>query len=283
MENNLDTSVTTTKNILTFIIPVRHPDNTDNWKRVKKNLRDTVRSITLQDTDGWQAVIVANHGADIPNLPPGFSVCYVDFPPNPLYRQGNADREKFWEAVRSDKGWRILAGLLQANAPGHIMIVDDDDFISKKLTSFVKAHATTSGWFIRDGYIWSDGGKLLYKYADFSRLCGTSHIVRADLYNIPQSLQAADEQYVRRMLGSHIFLHDHLDASGTPLEPLPFIGAIYRTGHADAHSRSIGIIGQFFLHKYLLRHPRELLKRLTRLRYKSHKIQREFFSDGTTY
>ena len=48
------------------------------------------------------------------------------------------------------------------------------------------------------------------------------------------------------MLGSHVFLHEQMEASKTPLAPLPFIGAIYRIGHAEAHSRSGGILRKFF-------------------------------------
>ena len=36
-------------NILTFIIPVKHPENTANWKSLKLLLQDTIRSIQQQD------------------------------------------------------------------------------------------------------------------------------------------------------------------------------------------------------------------------------------------
>ena len=156
------------------------------------------------------------------------------------------------------------------------MVVDDDDLVSPRLTSFVAATPMAFGWYIRNGYVWS-GGSLLYHHGDFSRLCGTSHIVRADLYRLPSNLETADETYIRRMLGSHVFLHDHLAEIGMPLAPLPFPGAVYRTGHIGAHSGSVGVFQSYILHRYLLRSPVELIRRVCRLQLKTKAIRRTFF------
>ncbi len=120
------------KNILTFIIPVRHQDNASDWRSLKDRLGQTIHSISSQDVEGWKAVIVANHGADLPNLPRNFDVKRVDFPPNQFYAKGSVDIWKYQDAVRFDRGRRILAGPLHAGEMGHIMIVDDDDFISRR-------------------------------------------------------------------------------------------------------------------------------------------------------
>ena len=82
------------------------------------------------------------------------------------------------------------------------------------------------------------------------------------------------------MLGSHIFLHEHLDATGTPLAKLPFLGAVYRIGHAEAHSQSDSIPRKFFLNKDLLRQKKEFCRRLTRLRVKNRGLEKEFFGRG---
>ena len=229
------------KNVLTFVIPVRHQDNARDWRRVKQILAQTVCSISAQEGEGWKAVIVANHGADLPPLPHRFDVKRVDFAPNAMHEQGNLDREEFWEAFRIDKGRRVLAGMLHAGDVGHFMIVDDDDFVSRKLTSFVANNSNSNGWVIRDGYIWSEGSGFLFLHPDFSGLCGSSHIIRADLYKLPPSIDAASGFDITRLLGSHRFIHGYLDAEGTPLAPLPFPGAIYRVGNAQSHSRTPGI------------------------------------------
>lgn len=262
---------------LTFIIPVRHQENAKDWSKLKSNLTQTLRSLSLQTNDNWKAVVVANRGAELPTLPPRVEVAWVDFPPNALHERGSADQETFYEACRLDKGRRILAGMLHAGATRYLMVVDDDDFVSRRMTQFVVDHDGAHGWYVQEGYIWEDGGNYLYRYAGFSKLCGTSHIIRSDLYQLPASFDAASEEYIKRMLGSHIFIDGELTRRGTALAPLPFDGAVYRVGHPNAHSKSQGMFAKYFLHKWLLRRPFELLRRLRRLKYLGAGLRAEFF------
>jgi hypothetical protein len=263
--------------ILTFVIPIRHPQNSKDWPALKQRLADTIRSIAGQDDTRWRGVIVANKGSDLPALPSKFELKQVDFPPNPMVEQKGNDLETFRDSFRLDKGRRVLAGILGADRTGYLMIVDDDDFVSCRLTSFVAAHRGESGWYVRDGYVWRDGGKLIYKYADFSRFCGTSHIIRAGLYELPVSVEAADPDYLRKIFGSHIFIREYLEERGERLEPLPFAGAIYRIGHAGAHSKSPGLIKQFFFKRELLRNPLELVGRFARLRLLGANVRGQFW------
>lgn len=263
--------------VLTFVIPVRHPDNARDWSELKSNLAVTLASLANQAETGWRAVVVANRGADLPALPEGVQVKWVDFPPNSLHEQGSSDREVFYEAVRLDKGRRILAGMLDIGPTDYFMVVDDDDLISDKLTGFVKQHRGENGWFVYHGYVWSPGKTLIYRYPNFSMLCGTSHIVRADLFALPASLELADQAYIKKMLGSHVFITKHLNEQGTPLAALPFPGAIYRTGHTGSHSRSKDILSTYLLHRWLLKRPIELGRRLGRLRLLGGGLRREFF------
>jgi hypothetical protein len=260
---------------LTFIVPVRHQANAKDWPALKRNLTETLKSIANQTDARWQGVVIANQGADLPDMPAQFSVVRVDFPPNPLHDMGSADLEAVYDAFRLDKGRRVLAGLVAVQPQGHVMICDDDDFVSCRLVEFVYNNRTKNGWWIQDGYVWADGGNLLYRYRDFSHLCGTSHIIRADLYALPQKMDGWSEAQIKRRLGSHRFIKDDLDASG-PLEPLPFFGAVYRVGHAGAHSRSTGLVRKFFNWR-LLKSPKEFVDRLLRLRLLNNATRREFF------
>jgi hypothetical protein len=260
---------------LVFIIPVRHPQNAKDWEQLKANLLQTFASISAQTNATWRALVVANHGADLPPMPAGFEAVFVDLPPNPLYELGD-DQEAYFEAVRLDKGRRILAGLFQAQTQGHIMLVDDDDFVHRDLASFSARHPTANGWYVRDGYLWNEG-RLLYKYRDFSHLCGTSHIIRSDLFKLPARIEDASDAFVRRRLGSHRFIADDLRTEGTPLSPLPFAGAVYRVGHAGAHSQSQSILRKFFFGPEAPRNPLRLLRRLTNLRIFSSSGRAKFF------
>lgn len=263
--------------VLSFIVPVPHPANARNWPRLRENLAQTIRSISAQNHPDWRAVVVANHGSDLPPMPSRFSVTYVDFAPNRIDELDPGDRNGLYDAVRLDKGRRVLAGMLEAGQTDYFMIVDDDDLVSDRLAGFVAANRGCNGWFLRDGYVWSDGGKLLYLYDDFSNLCGTSHIVRADLYGLPGSVPAATGLYLQRHLGSHIFIEDLLAERGTPLAPLPFPGAVYRIGHSESVSRSRGILRTFIVGRNLLSDPLRALRSLRRLRPLTGGRRREFF------
>ena len=265
------------KNVMTFVIPLRHPQNSPDWLALKRRLSETIRSIAGQDDVRWRAIIVANEGADLPPLPRNFAVKRVDFPPNPMFEQGDNDLEAFRDCVRLDKGRRVLAGILEAKSTGYVMVVDDDDFVSCRLTSFVASHSGESGWYVRNGYIWGDGGKLIYEYADFSKFCGTSHIIRTDLYELPASVETADPDKIRRFFGSHVFIREFLEERGNALRPLPFVGAIYRVGHAGAHSNSPGLIKQVFLSRELLKNPLKLVGRLARIRLLDADVRHHFW------
>jgi hypothetical protein len=265
-----------TEALLTFLVPVRHPKNAKNWQLLKSNLAQTAQSIAAQTDPRWRAIVVANREADLPDFPDGFAVIRVDFPPNLQYDLGSAALDDVYEAVRFDKGRRILAGLMEVKPQGHIMLVDDDDLVSNRLTEFVAQNSASNGWFIENGYLWSEGGRLLLKCKNFSGLCGTSHIVRSDLYIIPHKVDDNAEAYAKRIFGSHIMIEKYLRDSGTPLAPLPFHGAIYRVGHAGAHSQSSSIL-KTILGEGVLKRPRRAIRQLLSVRWLTTPLRREFF------
>jgi hypothetical protein len=266
-----------TATAITFIIPVCHPANAKSWASVKNNLAQTVKSIASQSISDWNAIIVANRGADLPALPSGFDVKWVNFPPNPLSRQLCADQEQFYDGIRIDKGRRVLAGMLHAGKMGHVMVVDADDLISNRIASFVAYHREESGWFIREGFAFQETSRLLLLNRNFHKLCGTSHIVRSDLYRLPQRAEDASEIYINRSLGSHIFIEEMLRSAGTPLTPLPFAGAIYRMAHPDSVTKSRGIIRSFFWQRALAKSPLKLFKQLFHLRVMTTSLRSEYF------
>ena len=262
---------------LTFIIPVRHPANSRDWTQQVCTLLETVASISNQTHSGWRAIVVANTVAELPELPSQFDVERVEFPPNPHHEKASVEIEQFYDAFRLDKGRRVLAALLKARESRFIMIVDDDDFVSCKLTEFVAGHSFSNGWTIQDGLVWGDGGSILYRHCNFSSFCGTSHIVRTDLYEIPEKFGTASNSYIKTMLGSHRFIGPYLASKGTPLETLPFLGAVYRTGHSGAHSKSGQILPKFIFNKDNLRRPFAVPRHLARLRLLTPALRREFF------
>ncbi|MET0382558.1 MAG: galactosyl transferase [Burkholderiaceae bacterium] len=264
--------------MLTFIIPVRHQDNARDWLQLVDYLRSTVGTLAGQDDPRWQAVIVANEGARLPEFPAKVRVHRVTFPPNPFHDPESADLETYRDAVRLDKGRRILAGMRAAGPTDYFMVVDDDDFVGRGVAGFVGRAAGQPGWHFGAGYVWSTGGRLLYVHDNFHKYCGTSHVVRADLIDLGIGDDEAGVAYVKRMLGSHIYIADDLAARGTPLAPLPFIGAVYRIGHAGSHSRSSSVLRTFLLNRWVLKSPRRTWRALRRFRLKTPAVDREFFA-----
>lgn len=263
--------------LLTFVIPVRHMENAPNWPALKQKLRQTANSIANQTHPDWRAVVVANAGADLPAMPSNFSVVSVDFPPNPLYKRGGLSEDAFHGAVRLDKGRRILAGMLSAPDSRFFMTVDDDDFISARLVDFVARHDHENGWVINDGYIWDDGGSILYVTDTFNNVCGTSLIIRSDLFGTPANLEVAEPEWIKTMLGSHKLVIPILEAQKTPLKPLPFRGAVYRVGQATSHSGAGSLLRTYLFNKGTMKNPGLFIGNLMRLRFLNLGRKREFF------
>lgn len=265
------------KTYVTFVIPVRHQENSNDWGRLKANITQTIASVAAQTNKSWRAIIVANEGADLPELPQNFEVLRVDFPPNNMHELHSGDKEAFYDAFRIDKGRRVLKGMLHHTDTIFYMIVDDDDFVSNQLVDFVSKNSTCNGWKINEGYVWGDGGNLLFIHDDFANFCGTSLIIRADLYQLPASFALATIDYIKTMLGSHVKIGKILADQGSPLESLPFRGAVYRIGHAGAHSKSPKIMKMYFFNKYFLFKPLKLFKNIFKLRLLNKPILKEFF------
>jgi len=264
--------------LLTFVIPVRHQENAKDWQALKARLSVTLASIANQSSDDWEGIVVANEGADLPPMPKGFRVLRVDFPPNPLHdRTGATDLAPYYDATRMDKGRRILSGMLAGDNSRYFMVVDDDDLVSKNLVAYVSRHEGANGWAISRGYVWTEGGKLLFQSDNFHMTCGSSHIIRSDLYELPRSLAEADDDWLKTRVGSHIRHVAILAENGVPLEHLPFNGAIYRVGHRGSVSRSKGMLRKHVITRQTVKSPGRLLQNVFRLRWLSGGIKREFF------
>ena len=113
------------------------------------------------------------------------------FSPESAARKAGAATEDFLDAFRIDKGRRVLKGMLRARDSRFFMISDDDDFVSSRIAQFVADHRDANGWIVDDGYVWDDGGEILYRHRHLNHVCGTTLIVRSDLYRLPDTFEAA--------------------------------------------------------------------------------------------
>lgn len=260
---------------LVFVIPVRHPDSVADWGIVRRDLARTIASVARQTGTGWECRVVANRGADLPALPPGFSLREVDLPRPDLPDRITA-QEAFFDGVRHDKGLRLLAGMRDVAPDSYVMPVDFDDFISRRLAAFVTENQGAPGWFVREGHVY-DGGRWTFLSRRFHERCGTCLIVRRDLLGRLETADGAPElETVKRNLGSHIFLKPDLAAAGTPLAPLPFPGALYRIGNPQSTSGTSGLFRTMTPWSQIRHHPRTMLPTLLRYRPVGAALRQEF-------
>lgn len=222
---------------LCFVTSLRHPLNSNNYARVEQLLAETVGSWDRQDRPGWSGVVVGNREPRV-DLPGCVTFVKVDFPP-PSNEVGPMTGIP---AVLRDKGTKLAVGLAAARTTGatHVMFVDADDLVSRRVAGFVADHPRSRGWIISHGWRWSAQRRSVREHrGDFHMQCGTSHIVRTDLYPAPElsanptqrELYAAYGNILERWLGSHMHVGADLD-----LPILPFAGSLYRVGSGESHS-----------------------------------------------
>lgn len=260
---------------LTFVVPVRHHHGVSGWSETMVRMRETARSIAAQTSGNWACVFVASRDTPMPTLPKGVEVVRVDLPRAEL-PDGRLDQEARFEAIRADKGRRVLAGILAAEPPGHVMIADFDDFVSKRLAAFVEEHAGANGWYMSSGYVYDGSNYVLRMAEGFDAFCGTSLIIRAGLFDVPASLETADETYLRQWFGSHKFAKAKLAEAGHGLSPLPFDGAVYRLGSGVSGVASIRSV--FLPRWFVRRRPSTFLRNLAALRPVSARFRGEFLA-----
>lgn len=258
--------------LLTFIIPVRHQDNAKDWPLLVSNLKQTVASLVNQTNQDFSIIIVANHGAVFPDFNEKVAIVRVDFSPNLVHDKGNATQDEFLDAFRLDKGRRVLEAMKVSSESSYFMIVDDDDLVSRNIVDYVSENKGNDGWVINKGYLWNSGGNILLKHNALNNVCGTTLIIRSELYRLDEDFHEYSIETIKDMLGSHKRIIDILKLKGHILKALPFSGAIYRVAHSGSHSQNGGILD--YIHP---RNPKLLLKNIFKLRLKTVSINKEFF------
>ncbi|MBC6418108.1 MAG: glycosyltransferase family 2 protein [Prochloron sp. SP5CPC1] len=229
--------------MLVFITSLRHPQNRNStsFDEVLRLLETTLKSVCNQTSDRFRVIVVCHKQPSLAFHHPQIEYLEVDLPiPSPLQQARIG-----MPALRRDRGCKYLLGLrlAQKYQPSHIMFFDCDDYISNQLAAWVAEYPTANGWFFQQGYLYDRNNQTLGILEDFYLYCGTSHVVRADLYLCPLSLPAqpsqeeilatVGEHYLLYILGSHRWVSTHLETQGNPLTPLPFSGAIYHVGHGE--------------------------------------------------
>lgn len=213
--------------MLVFVIPLQSMAIAKSWERVSQLFEQCVQSVCQQTSSHFHVIAVCHEKPHTPFKHPNLSYVEVDFPV-PDISSGTA--AEIVNRKRTDKGRKQLRGLVAAQElnPTHTMLLDGDDRISRRLAEFVHQHPQANGWFFNKGYRYASASSWIYKKTSgFHTMCGSCNIVRNDLNKIPNNPE------YNRGYGYYKFYIDHakvvkvLAEEGTPLEALPFLGAVY--------------------------------------------------------
>lgn len=206
--------------MLVFMIPLKSARSAASWQRVSELFAGTIASVCAQTSGDYRAVVACHE------LPEGyFSHPKVEFiqighPPPPL-----SDRK----ARRVDKKRKLYAAFQRARhySPNHVMFLDSDDLVSKRVAEYVAGRPAENGWYLRSGYIHcGNQERVHFERRRFHQWCGSSHIVRPELLEF--RLRPGEALHYM-----HRFLVRDLKERNIRLSVLPFPGAMYRVSHGD--------------------------------------------------
>lgn len=203
--------------MLVFVIPLKSPKVAKSWSYVSGLFERCLRSVCNQSAAEFHAIVVCHERPQIDFSDPRVSYIDVDF----------AVPDSLLNSLHRDKRRKVLTGLIRAREyrPSHVMIVDADDCVSRRLSEFVGRNPRSHGWYIENGYVYQDGSeRILFKGQNFYRWCGTCNIVRYDLLDLPPT---PDDPRTVLLPFGHAQVKETLAVRGTPLAPLPFPGAVY--------------------------------------------------------
>lgn len=191
----------------------------NSWTKVTHLCARTVRSACAQTCPDFRVIIVCNEIPEIRFEHPNLEFMTIDFSP-----PGKATQER-----NKDKWRREFAGLRRSFTyhPSHVMMLNADDCVSKRLADHVARNQSANGWYLKKGYFHTDSQSLVHlERRRFHMWCGSSHILRPENMDLP-------EVYVETWCLLHRRTVALMHTRGTPIQPLPFPGAVYNVSHGE--------------------------------------------------
>ena len=213
--------------MLIFIMPLKSPAVCRDWSLVSRLAERSLKSVCRQTHAAFQLLLVCHRRPETDFTHPALTIIEEDFPV-----PGSANEERM--ADKSRKLWRGLVAA-RASTPAHIMFVDADDCVSRRLAGHVAEHLDAQGWYFEYGYIHDQGSRWVLRKRDFHLLCGSSHILRCRPEDLPTNMGEKESDY---WIGSHGHpeMAAFMRARGTPLAPFPSCGAVYNTATSESYS-----------------------------------------------
>jgi len=246
--------------MLCFLIALKSQSVSKDWARVSSLFENTLKSAYNQIDPDFRIVVVCH---EVPQLSKQYDerveIITVDFPP-PV--------KVVTELTMQDKWKKLAVGMIRVGQlqPDFVMIMDADDLVSNRLSKFVNNNKSSNGWAFRQGYTYRYGSRWIYRNDKFS--CGSDAIVNSRLVNFPKDYSAESINHCILLRWGHTIISEKLAEQGTPLQPLPFFGAVQVINHGenDSHTPSQE---KFVSLRYFL-------GKVRRTRILSQKIRSEF-------
>ncbi|MDZ4401094.1 glycosyltransferase family A protein [Prosthecobacter sp.] len=214
---------------ITFVLSLKSKQVAKKWDNTMRLFEACVGSIVGQKNPAWRAVIVGHEKPECHHLTdPRIEFVSADFPVPP--------RTDYHLRLK-DKWDKVALGLRLAERcqSRFIMAMDSDDLVSSKLTELAAKHPDSNGWIIKKGYVYIPGSWWIQRTNRFN--CGTNAIVASRCITYPRGTNSAQDEFDCIILRSgHLGIEDAMRQAGTPLEVLPFRGAVYNTGHGGNNS-----------------------------------------------
>lgn len=214
--------------MLIFILALQSPAASNDWLNVSKICERTLRSVCAQTSPDFRVFLVCSVRPDIDFTHPHLTIIERDFP---IPAANSPER-------MNDKWNKLKVGLVAARhlAPAHVMLMDADDCVHRGLAEHVAQNPDAIGWSIDVGYLRDEGSRWVYQRKDFFGVCGSSAIVRLSEQDFPQSESEPAERYFI-LANGHSVIKKHMIERGSPLQTLPFPGAVYVTNTGENHTR----------------------------------------------
>jgi hypothetical protein len=213
--------------MLNFVLALQSPAVSKDWDHVSRICERTLRSMCQQTSDQFRIFLSCNERPRMNFDHPAIRIIEEPFPlPEPTHH-----------ARAKDKWIKVRRSLVAAReyGDGHVMIADADDCVHRGLAAFVAAHPGAAGWRLTRGYMHDIGSRWICPTDYFDLRCGTSAIVWLKANEFPPDMTSPYRDYFILAHG-HTKIAEYMAEKGTPLRPLPFIGAVYNTGTGENNS-----------------------------------------------
>jgi hypothetical protein len=210
--------------VISYIIPLKSPEVSQDWSLVSRLCCRTLNSILRQTYPELRIILVCNFPPDHYPKDSRLEIVTDDFP-TPQNRNGIFRDQK----LKVKRGMLALKGFNE----GYVMRMDADDFIHRELTEFVHQNQCNGGWYIPKGYVYQEKSKWIFLRNNFHFSTASSHIVWLTEQDLPGSMDTPDEEYFVDMW-QHLKLVNTCKQLSRPLSPIPFRAAAYTIGHSES-------------------------------------------------